>query len=272
MRYLVSGASSYLCSSFIGSKNEKEFLEVVNNYKFKNEEYKKSSLVPRISAEDLSKSDQEFDCIIHFAASLSTDDTSWFDLGKTLIDFSIKNSTPIILLGTFWQFHDDYRNQTYTKLKMLEQEYLRSKNDTVSNYAICFLGDLYGPSDSRDKIINHIISSLKINKSFKLKNSMGVMNPIYVEDMTYRLELISQLLKSKTIFQENVSLFNQDWYYSHEVLKIIEDCFSPDTEFKKVSENTRTITHDFGESFFKLKKLNYPETSLNEGINKILNI
>ena len=203
---------------------------------------------------------------------MSTDDSSWLDLGKTLIDFSIKNATPIILLGTFWQFHDDYRNQTYTKLKMLEQEYLQGKNDTVSNYAICFLGDIYGPSDSRDKIINHIISSLKNNKIFKLKNPMGVMNPIYVEDMTNRIELISQLLKSKTIFQEKVSLLNRDWYFSHEVLKIIEDCFSPDAEFKRVSENTRTKTYDLGESFFKLKNLNFPETSLAEGVTRIFNI
>jgi hypothetical protein len=270
VKYLVSGASSYLGSSYIKNKDEYQFVEIVNNYKLD----KKSELhnidVPRIIPLDLLGDKQEFDCIIHFAASALKGNTSWFDLGKTLIDVSVRQSIPIILIGTWWQFHHHYRTIEYTKLKILEQNYLIDKANKDCNYAICILGDVYGPFDPRNKIINQIIESSKKNKVFELINPNGIMNPTYIENMLDRIEYISKSIVSKLIFQEKISMLNAEWYYSSEILRIIQQCFDPVPGQIIPKRNTPQIIDYFDENFFSLKRINYPETSLKDGIMKIL--
>lgn len=270
MRYLISGSSSYLGSSFVRSKPTSEFFEVVNEYKKNKNTDLGENNITKISLQELISSECNFDIIIHFAASTKIDNNSWYDLGKDLIDYSIKNSIPIILLGTWWQFKQKYKENEYTKLKTLEQEYLIEKKKKENNFAICFLGDIYGPADSREKFINQVITSLKCNKPFELKNPLGILNPIYIDDMVSRIDLVVKYLSSGLIYQGKVSLLNADWYSSLEVFQIIQRCYQQKFEKNEFHRDSKKIVEDFDKEFFVLKKIDYPEKTFEASIIELL--
>jgi nucleoside-diphosphate-sugar epimerase len=166
------------------------------------------NLIPvRLSTDEFNAfyNEKEIDTIVHLAANSlisqkDEDIEKIFDVNILLgnqILLSTKNSPveKFITAGSYSQDIDESPNNLYKISKQIFEDLLR--NFSLKNNIIpvsLHFGDIYGPNDTRDKLIPYLLKNENKNEVQFNSNGLGYFSPIHVCDA---VDAIINELKNK---------------------------------------------------------------------------
>lgn len=88
----------------------------------------------------------------------------------------------------------------YLKTKRYFQEYLESNADGAEvKHGSIIVGDTYGTTDLRDKVLNHMINQALAGKTFKVNNPTATIRLSHVKNVSRAICEITRLQMQKTI-------------------------------------------------------------------------
>lgn len=203
MNIFITGGSSYLGRFILNNFPNFNFFALKNN-----SEIKANSNVHMINKNEFLKSnnffmDNKIDTIIHLASFTNrNNDKKYYqdiietnvNLGKIIVEMSKKSNVKKFLnFGSYSQLVFTKPPNLYVKTKNIFQKHLEKNNKNfelgITNF---YLGDLYGPNDSRDKLIPYLLMN-EDNEIIKFEsNGLGSFSPIHIDDV---LEAIKKELE-----------------------------------------------------------------------------
>lgn len=96
-----------------------------------------------------------------------------------------------VIAGTYWQFEDGHNYSpvnlyasTKQSSEAIAQYYVEKKNLDIR---ILYIGDTYGPADSRDKLVANIYRSLAEGKQVHIKAPLALIDLLHVSDVARAL-------------------------------------------------------------------------------------
>jgi nucleoside-diphosphate-sugar epimerase len=200
----ITGASSYLGKNFLNKVSEHRIYALTN----RNMPDHYENLIPvRLSTDEFNAfyNEKEIDTIVHLAANSlisqkDEDIEKIFDVNILLgnqILLSTKNSPveKFITAGSYSQDIDESPNNLYKISKQIFEDLLR--NFSLKNNIIpvsLHFGDIYGPNDTRDKLIPYLLKNENKNEVQFNSNGLGYFSPIHVCDA---VDAIINELKNK---------------------------------------------------------------------------
>ena len=112
--------------------------------------------------------------------------------------------TGFIFLGTYWQEPKDLR-YSYLNDYATSKEIMQTLLSTLSSEQCVFrslhLFDVYGPRDSRKKLIPDLIQASFRNQSFEIHNPSATIVPLYISDAVAGIwsAVLSTIIQSKDL-------------------------------------------------------------------------
>ena len=199
MNIFITGGSSYLGGFVLNYFPNLNFFALKNN-----SEINFNSNVHIINKNEFFKSnnffmDNKIDTIIHLASFTNRNNDKKFyqeiietnvNLGKLIVDMSKQSSVKKFLnFGSYSQLIFPKPPNLYVETKNRFQKYLENNNKNfergVTNF---YLGDLYGPNDSRNKLIPYLLMNENNEKIEFESNGMGSFSPIHIDDVLKVIE------------------------------------------------------------------------------------
>lgn len=111
--------------------------------------------------------------------------------GRIILDFAIRKKAKFIFTSSYLQYLSNSPESPYTLTKKLFSKlaFLSAESHNLPVTEV-IIHDTYGRNDSRDKVLNLIISSSLSDNSFKPENPHSVINLSSVDDVTEILETL----------------------------------------------------------------------------------
>lgn len=209
---LITGSNSYL-----GKEVVKKIC--TNNYfALDSRKINNSQITPIKNFRDIKEN--KIDTLYHFANFLSEKDGLYsFKDENLFLNEVMKNGIKNILYsGTYWSEMIEYKDLDYVKHKNLITEKLISSNNEKSiKVCLMILGDIYGPGDTRTKLIPYLLSEemkkevhFKSNKESEicLTHVDDVINFIYNEAFKNNFQK-AEIIGEKKMLYEVVEIFKR---------------------------------------------------------------
>ena len=196
---IITGASGYIASNLIKKLNKTELL-FIDKSKM---EIKDSNNKAVLNLHDKFSDIYLLHLATHYSKNINDNDKIYeanILFGSRLFEkLNDINITKILYTNTMFNYYSDEtsRNLYYTQTKRDFSEIIENYcNKRTINYEEIFLDNTFGLNDSRKKIVDVIIQSIKDRKENPIINKETFINLIGVKNVTERL-----LISSK----ENVS-------------------------------------------------------------------
>lgn len=238
---IVTGSSGFLGSNFTNKYNL-NFLKFTKDYFYYNgsqHSLSDKNLLKSI----LEKSNNIY--LIHFATYYSLDEKHERKIKEANLNFGIElinllpteNLKKIIYTNSVFCFSDDVlvKNSTYVKTKIQFSKFLN--NYSLRNnipYLECFISDTYGENDLRNKILNEIIKSKKLNKPNPVNEPGKFINYLSANDISENIY--------NNLFYGAVGkylLINRIEYKLYDVYKYLVSGRAMDTRIETFSMNSQ---------------------------------
>jgi nucleoside-diphosphate-sugar epimerase len=147
------------------------------------------------------------------------------NLGLLLSDFGLER---VIIMGSYWQEPDGqayYPLNYYATCKQLLEIAMSALVLKGIDVYVLHLGDVYGPKDSRQKLIPELIRNRKEKKHFYLRSPESRISPIWVSDVVGAIEALLQLEKNERAEYKTYSCLGEYTYSVIEVVNLFEKTF-----------------------------------------------
>ena len=270
MKILITGGSSYIGNAIISTFKDFYFYALLNENPIIQSPNVKSFTDNELKA---CFKNNDIDLIIHLASfSYRDDDQKYsekiydtnYNLGKKLIEYSENTGVKkFINMGSYSQIVFKDPPNLYTETKNLFLDYLKDNvNSFEAGVTNLYLGDLYGPHDSRNKLIPFLLK----NENKKIisfnSNGEGAFAPIHLQD-------------TLEVFKEEIS-FDYNCSFSNRILcPKVENVKSFVNKYKKFrNKNFSDIyldSENIYSSFMQPKSQDYVmKVSLEKGLSKLL--
>lgn len=267
----ITGVSSYLGQNLVNHLADYKFYGLINKSEpqdFPNLEkiYKLPNDIEKFFIQN------KISIIIHLATnSKRVDELTYsnsifetnINLGTNLLSKSI--NTPIemfISSGSYSQdiYHESESLYTLSKVYFEKIQYLFSSKYNLKNISF-HLGDVYGPKDTRDKLIPYLLNN-ENNDIVDIKSDgSSLFSPIYIKDVTNQFrKVIEHSHESKFIIQNVTS----ELISVKDFISIYKNTRSKD--FKINYGNTQQSTLSDIDNF---KILENPQYTLEKGLLEI---
>lgn len=178
----------------------------------------------------------QIDSVFHLAASCITQHTendiatlidSNILFGTQLVEAMIQhNIINLVNTGTYWQ-HYDGPNYNPVALYAATKEAFETilkyyKEAHRLNVVTLKLFDIYGPNDSRSKIINLLMGVLKENTSIEMSLGEQYLDLLFIDDVVEAFICAEQMLMDKTNHQSSYFISSGKRIQLKELVKLIE--------------------------------------------------
>ena len=209
---LITGSNSYL---------GKEVVKKISTNKYFALDTRKINdphITPLKNFKDIKEN--KIDTLYHFANFLSKEDGSYsFNDENLFLNEVIKNGIKNILYsGTYWSEMNEYKDLDYVKHKnLITEKLINSNNEKGTKVCLMILGDIYGPADTRAKLIPYLLSE-EMKKEVHFKNNKeseiclthvdDVVNFIYNEAFNNNFQK-AEIIGEKKMLYEVVEIFKQ---------------------------------------------------------------
>lgn len=150
---------------------------------------------------------------------------SALNLGLHLSGFGLER---IVIIGSYWQEPTGqayYPFNYYATCKQLLEITMSALVLNGVDVRVLHLGDVYGPNDTRQKLIPELIRAHRENKKPLLRSPESKMSPIWVYDVVDAIQALLQIERSPTIEYRVYSGLGEATYSVAEVAKLIEETF-----------------------------------------------
>lgn len=270
MKILITGGSSYIGKSIISTFKDLYFYALLNENPIK-----KLPNVKTVANSELKAcfKNNDISLIIHLASFSNRDDDNKYsekiydtnyNLGKKLVEYSINSGVKkFINMGSYSQIVFKNPPNLYTETKNQFLHYLKeNKNTFEAGVTNLYLGDLYGPYDSRNKLIPFLLK----NENKKIisfnSNGEGAFAPIHILD-------------TLEVFKEEVNLDFNSSFSDRILCPQVENVKSFVNKYKKIRNKYFSEIYSDSEniysSFLQTKSQDYvTKISLEDGLRQLL--
>lgn len=247
LNILVSGASGFVGSHFVGIFKNFNYFYLSNTKSFANG-INASSEIDEISKYIVKN---KIDYVLHLATYFTRSDNAseinaMLDanlvLGiKLLAAGKHAGVKKFIYAGSYYEYFDSkglFPKSLYAvtkkSLDIYAEYYSRSSSMKIAKLVLC---DNYGPNDPRDKILNKMLNS--IIDPLVIKDSKSQIAPLYVKDTCSALNI---LINSKQLVPYTIHLIWPKKTYSlMEIFKILSNDLSLNLNITFVNHSSKAI-------------------------------
>lgn len=222
MKILITGSTGYIGSCFV------KFLENCNFEIFqltRSDKHSKGSNVFSFhSVSEISKIVEGIqpDIVFHFAAAYNNVDVaaeaagmiqSNVLLGTEILNF-LKPNTKFIYFSSYMQYIEPSFSQnnfyalTKSTFSLYANYFAKTKSLRIREI---ILSDVYGPGDTRNKVISRLVSDINQFGDFAPNNPSGRVMPIFIDDVLQLL--LSELITDSERMVSSIHL-NPKWSYA----------------------------------------------------------
>ncbi len=158
------------------------------------------------------------------------------DLVLQLKNFGLKS---VVFIGSYWQELNGAGYEPiniYSASKQACENLLASLISLELNVTSFHLGDLYGPNDTRLKLIPSLVRAFRNNEDFEIENPKNILNPIWIDDVSDAiLKVVEQNSIANHGFQR-FSLLGPRRYYVSQILSEFNSIFRGKEELFRFKE------------------------------------
>ncbi len=290
-KLLLTGATGFIGTNFVLNLNEKYQITALVRPKSDTSKIEKFCEIYRFdeNIEKLGKfiAENKFDGVLHLAtlylkahhpddikALIHSNITFGSELLESLKQVNFKGF--FININSFWQLYKNVSQNPLNLYAATKNAFLQILNYYAQTSEILFsniyLNDTYGENDTRNKIFNLWLNSLKSNQVLEMSGGEQIMDILHIDDILNAFESLINLCMSdlKTLAQnKNFTLHSKERLSLKEVAKIFEKSLNVKLNIKWGAKpyglRENFIPYEFGDTLPNWQA----QISLEEGFKKV---